>query len=111
MIPDFLGHVIFASDTLIAKNPDALRRFLEAWFETIAFMKANETETVRVASRVSNLSPEIAATTWREQMPLFSDDGRFDPKAVAVVKRSILDLGIVDHDFDMKSLYTEAFLP
>jgi ABC-type nitrate/sulfonate/bicarbonate transport system substrate-binding protein len=111
VIPDFLGHVIFASDDLIATNPDLLRRFLKGWFDTIAFMKANQAETTRIAGKISDLSPEIAATTYREQMPLFSDDGKFEPKAVAVVQRSMVDLGMVDHPVDMTTLYTEAFLP
>src|SRR5260370_34439379 len=39
---DFYTHVIFASDDLIEKQPDLLRRFLRGWFKTIAFMRANK---------------------------------------------------------------------
>ena len=111
VIPDFLGHVIFASDDLIAKDPELLRRFLKAWFETIAFMEKNEAATIKVAQEVSRLSPEIAAQTYREQMPLFSRDGRFDAKAVAVTAQAIAETGILDHKPDMATLYTEKFLP
>jgi NitT/TauT family transport system substrate-binding protein len=111
VIPDFLGHVIFASNDLIAKDPALLRRFLKAWFATIAFMEKNEAATLKVAQEVSRLSPEIASQTYREQMPLFSRDGRFDTKAVAVVGQAIVDTGLLDHAIDMKTLYTEKFLP
>jgi NitT/TauT family transport system substrate-binding protein len=111
VIPDFLGHVIFASNDLIAQHPDVLRRFLKAWFETIAFMASHEDATLRVAQDVSGLSPAVAAITYREQMPLFSRDGRFDAKAVAVVGRSIVETGLIDHPVDMTTLYTEKFLP
>jgi ABC-type nitrate/sulfonate/bicarbonate transport system substrate-binding protein len=111
VIPDFLGHVIFASNDLIARDPTLLRRFLKAWFETIAFMAGNEAATVKVAQEVSNLSLAVAAQTYREQMPLFSRDGRFDAKAVAVVGRAIVDTGLIDHPIDMATLYTEKFLP
>ncbi len=111
IIPDFLGHVIFASDDLIAKDPALLRRFLKAWFATIAFMEKNEAATVKVAQEVSHLSREVAAQTYREQMPLFSRDGRFDAKAVAVVAQAIADTGLLDTKPDMQTLYTEKFLP
>jgi ABC-type nitrate/sulfonate/bicarbonate transport system substrate-binding protein len=34
--PHFHIHVIFATDEIIAKNPDAVRHFLAGWFATIA---------------------------------------------------------------------------
>lgn len=111
VIPNFLAHVIFASNELIADDPDLLRRFLKAWFATIAYMNAHETETVATAEDVSMLSPPVARTIYREQMPLFSRDGRFPPQAVAVVGRSIVETGIVDHPVDMTALYTEKYLP
>ena len=111
IIPDFLGHVIFASNDLIAKDPALLRRFLQAWFATIAFMEKNEAATLKVAQEISHLSAAVAAQTYREQMPLFSRDGRFDAKAVAVVAQAIVDTGLLDTKPDMQTLYTEAFLP
>lgn len=111
IIPDFLGHVIFASNDLIEKDPALLRRFLKAWFETIAFMDKNEAPTVKVAQEISHLSHEVAVQTYREQMPLFSRNGRFDAKAVAETAQAIVDTGILDHKPDMATLYTEKFLP
>lgn len=111
VIPEFLAHVIFASNDLIAKNPDLVRRFLKAWFETIAYMSTHEAETVKIAQQVSNLSAPVATQTYREQMPLFSRDGRFDPKAVAVVGQAIVDTGLSDRPVDMATLYTEKYLP
>ena len=39
---DFYTHVIFATDDMVDKRPDLLRRFLRGWFKTVAFMKANK---------------------------------------------------------------------
>lgn len=111
IVPDFLTHVIFASNDLIAKNPDLLRRFLKAWFETIAYMNAHEDETIRITDKVTGLTPDLAKTVYAEQMPMFSKDGRFDPKAVAVVRQTFIDLGLLANPPDMKTLYTEAYLP
>jgi len=111
VVPEFLTHVIFASNNLIAHNPDLLRRFLKSWFETIVYMNAHEDETIRITDKVTGLTPEIAKTVYHEQMPMFSLDGRFDPKALAVVERTFSDLKLLDKQPDMKSLYTEEYLP
>ncbi len=111
IIPDFLAHVIFASNDLVASNPDALKRFLKGWFETIAFMRAHKDETVRITSKVVQIAPAIAAAAYDEQMAYFSTDGRFHEKPLAVVERAFMDLGFLDKLPDMKSLYTEAYLP
>ena len=34
--------------TMVEKRPDALRRFLRGWFKTIAFIRANKAETVKI---------------------------------------------------------------
>jgi hypothetical protein len=44
-------------------------------------------------------------------MPMFSDTGRFDAKALAVLTKSFVEMGTLDKEPDPKELYTEAFLP
>jgi hypothetical protein len=44
-------------------------------------------------------------------MPMFSDDGHFDPKALAVLQRSFVEMGVLATEPDMSKLYTEQFLP
>ena len=43
--------------------------------------------------------------------PYLSDDGRFSPTALETIRRSFVDLKILDHEPDMAKLYTEKFLP
>ncbi len=111
IVPDFATHVIFASNDLIAHNPDLLRRFLKAWFDTIAFMKSHEDDTIRITDKVTGLTPAIAKIVYEEQMPMFSLDGRFDPKALDVVQRAFSDLALLNEPPNMKALYTEEYLP
>ena len=47
-VEHFITHVFFARDDLIEKRPQAVRAFLQGWFETIAFMKANKDKTVEI---------------------------------------------------------------
>jgi ABC-type nitrate/sulfonate/bicarbonate transport system substrate-binding protein len=111
VVPDFLTHVIFASNELITRDPGLVRRFLMASFEIIAYMNAHEDETIRITDKVTGLTPEITKIVYQEQMPMFSLEGRFDPKALAVVERTFADLALLDKAPDLKALYTEDYLP
>ncbi|HEY3917834.1 MAG TPA: ABC transporter substrate-binding protein [Stellaceae bacterium] len=107
----FLAHAIFATDDLIEKNPDAIRRFLAGWFETIAWAKSHKGLAIQYAQPVTHATPAQAAKIYDVEMPAFSDDGRFDPAAVKVVLDSLNDMKQIDHIPDAKTLYTEQYLP
>jgi ABC-type nitrate/sulfonate/bicarbonate transport system substrate-binding protein len=108
----FITHAIYASDTLIAKRPEVLRRFLQAWFATIDFMHANKDATVKIDMAADGITdPAIASATYDEAMPMFSRDGRFDPAAVEVVRKAMVELKLLPTEPEMAPLYTEAFLP
>jgi NitT/TauT family transport system substrate-binding protein len=111
LVKDFHIHVIFATDKLIAQRPDAIRAFLEAWFETIAFMRQDRARSIEIAKDVIHVDPAITARTYDELMPMFSADGKFNPKALAVLSRSYVDLKILPSEPDMRRFYTEEFLP
>jgi ABC-type nitrate/sulfonate/bicarbonate transport system substrate-binding protein len=111
LVKDFHIHVIFATNKAIAERPDALRGFLKGWFETIGFMRKNKAETVAIAKDVIDKDAEITAETYDALMPMFSDTGRFDPKALDVLAKSYVELKLLDKEPDPKQLYTEALLP
>ena len=104
-------HVMFATDKAIAAKPEAIRGFLAGWFETIAFMRKNKAKTVEIAAEVMGTERGLASGIYDELMPMFADHGRFDPKALAVLAKSFVDLKTLPTEPDMSKLYTEAFLP
>jgi NitT/TauT family transport system substrate-binding protein len=108
---DFYATVIFAAQPFVEKQPDALRRFLAAWFETIALMRRDKPMTVAVSKDIMNVSADGAAWIYDELMPTFSTDGSFDPKASQALKRSFVELQLLPTEPDMATLYTEKFLP
>ena len=111
LVKDFHIHVIFATNKVIAARPQALRAFLKGWFATIAFMRANKAQTVAIAMEVMNKDEDIISRSYDELMPMFSDDGKFDPKALATLAKSYVELGVLPQEPDMSKLYTESFLP
>jgi NitT/TauT family transport system substrate-binding protein len=110
-IKDFHIHVIFATDKVIAAKPDTLRGFLKGWFETINFMRKNKAETVKVAMQMMDKDQDISSRVYEELMPMFSDTGRFDHKALETLSKSYVELKLLPSEPDMSKLYTEAFLP
>jgi NitT/TauT family transport system substrate-binding protein len=112
LVKDFHTHIIYASNNLIARKPETIRRFNAGWFDTIAFMRANKAETVKTAMAVLELPQQIAEPTYDRLMPVFSTDGRFDDKALATLARSFVDLELLPSEpKDLRRHLTEEFLP
>jgi ABC-type nitrate/sulfonate/bicarbonate transport system substrate-binding protein len=112
VVKDFHTHVVFATDRLIQRRPQAIRNFLLGWFETIAFMRANKAATVKVAMAALGLDESIASLAYDSLMSMFSDSGKFDSKALAALSRSYVELDLLPSEpKDMRKLYSEEFLP
>ncbi|HXR88606.1 MAG TPA: ABC transporter substrate-binding protein [Stellaceae bacterium] len=109
--PDFINHVTYATNKIIAEHPDQLRAFNAGWFETIAWMRKNKDETVQIAAPVMHQTPEITSRAYDEIMPSFSDTGKFDPKALKVLALSFVQMNQLPAEPDMSKLFTEKFLP
>lgn len=114
-VSDYVGGmcatVIFASKHLMDSNPDAIRGFLVAWFETVDFMRHNKAKTVEIIRGVTGFSQSVQAKEYDRTMPAFNDNGKFDANSLTTLKRSFADLKLLDHEPDMSKLYTEAYLP
>jgi ABC-type nitrate/sulfonate/bicarbonate transport system substrate-binding protein len=111
LVKDFHIHVIFATDKTIAQNPEALRNFLKGWFETIAHMRAQKEETVKIAAGVMSTDATTTAAIYDELMPMFSDDGKFNPKALDTLRRSFVEMKTLVIEPDMAKLIDSRFLP
>ncbi len=109
-INPFITHVIYATNSLIAEKPDTVRRFLRGWFETIAYMKTHRAETIASTTPITKLDEATAQKVYDELMPMFLDNGHFDPAGFAVVKQAMTASGVADIPPN-SALYTEEFLP
>jgi hypothetical protein len=74
-------------------------------------MRGNKAETVEIAKDVIGKDADITARTYDELMPMFSDDGKFNPKALAVLAKSYVELKVLPEEPDPRLLTTDAFLP
>jgi NitT/TauT family transport system substrate-binding protein len=111
IVKHFYTHVIFATDEMVDKRPELLRRFLRGWFKTIAFMKANRDFTVKSEARTIDVRQSVVEKIYNAQMDGFSLDGAWDPEAIDVIRSSLKELGILPAIPDAKALYTDKFVP
>jgi NitT/TauT family transport system substrate-binding protein len=114
-VSDYAGNVaagtIYATNKLIASNPDAVKSFLAGWLETIAYMRQHKAETVSIESGLTGYSPAVMAKEYDLTIGMFSGDCKFDAQSLANLKQTFADQKLVDPPPDMAKLYTEAFVP
>ncbi|HEY6604170.1 MAG TPA: ABC transporter substrate-binding protein [Xanthobacteraceae bacterium] len=110
-VDHFITHVFFVREDVIAKRPLAVKAFLQGWQDTIAFMKANKVKTVEITSKVIQVAPSVIDRAYDQQIGIFSDDLSFDPRAVAVLKQSFIEMGLLKDIPEDKAMFTTQFLP
>jgi NitT/TauT family transport system substrate-binding protein len=108
---NFYTHVIYATDEIIDKRPDLLKRFLCGWFETIAFMRTHKDFVVASETKTIEVQPDITAKIYDSQIAGFSTDGSWNPAAIDVIRGSLKELGILDFIPDAKTIYNDQFVP
>ena len=62
-------------------------------------------------SKVINVPPSVAARAYDEQIGTFSTDGVFDPKAVATLKQSFIEMGLLKEPPADDVMFTTKFVP
>jgi hypothetical protein len=73
-------------------------------------MKGDKKTTVEIAARLFNSSRAVMERTYDIEMPNMSDDGHFDPKGLAVLKESFVDMGMLPNQPDDAAILTRRFV-
>ena len=103
--------VLFASNALAAKNPDAVRAFAAAWIETVDYMRAHKAETVKIESSITHFDETVMSREYDLVIGMYTKDCRFDAESLSTLKRSFGEMKLLESEPDMSKLYTEAYLP
>ncbi len=113
LITSFQNQIIFASDQVIKERPEAVRSFVQGWFETIDYAKQHKPETVAFAQEALGVRASVAAKVYDQLMPsrFFSTDGVIDPHTLAVMSKSFVELKLLPKEQDLSQFVTERFLP
>ncbi|HEX3973775.1 MAG TPA: ABC transporter substrate-binding protein [Stellaceae bacterium] len=110
-VHDFIASVIYASNATIAERPDALRRFLKGWFETVAYLHEHKAEAIPLMAKIMKAPQEPVAKIYDDEMASYPTDGHFDRNALHIVEQALVDFGRIDKMPDDSALLTEAYLP
>lgn len=102
---------LFASNKLIASDPAAVRAFVAGWMDTVDYMRTHKAETVKAESAITHFDENVMSKEYDLTIGMFTKDCRFDAESLAALKRSFVDLKLVDTPPDMAKLYTDAYLP
>ena len=66
---------------------------------------------MKIAGPITGKDEDVTSRSYDEIMPMFSDDGKFSQAALEGLSRSWIELGMLKEPPDLKTLYTEQFLP
>ena len=110
-VPDFITTAAFAHVDLIAKNPDMVQRFVNGLFGTMEWMRGHRDETIAFMAQKLKSTPTAIGRSYDQQMPSFSKDGVFDPKAVEFMAQSFVEMGLIDHKPTAKEMIDSRFVP
>ena len=58
-----------------------------------------------------SMSPSVISRVYDEQIGIFTPDGVFDPQAVAVLKKSFIEMGLLKEPPADDVMFTTQFLP
>jgi len=111
-IKTFHANVLYAANTLIASDPQAIAAFLKGWFATLAYARAHEDEAIEVGAETEHLS--LTATTKAYPIEVFSmasSDGAFQPAAIDVIRRAMKETGALEDVPPNDKLFTTRFVP
>lgn len=105
------GGVIYASNDMMKRQPDTVRRYIAAYLETMRYMSTHKDETVAIEARITHYPAEIVARAYDIDQGMFTKDCRFDAESLANLKRSFIDLKLLPEPPDMSKLYTAEYVP
>ncbi|MGH3451873.1 MAG: ABC transporter substrate-binding protein, partial [Haloechinothrix sp.] len=87
---------IVASQPAIDEREDAVRAYLEGWYETVRHMKDNRDETIAKMVEEFEVSENVAAKTYDHDIDNLSTDGSIPQANLEGLAQSVVEQGIVD---------------
>jgi NitT/TauT family transport system substrate-binding protein len=111
IVPKFHIHVIYATQKIIAGNPEGVKKFMKCWFDGLDYMKSHKAETAKISSETLNMSNELSLKLYDLLMPHYNNTGKFDSAAMEVISQSMLDMGMISSKQNLSKFATEEFLP
>ena len=111
ILPGIAFEAIEAHNKLIRENPKALKAFLEGWYESVKYMKANKDYTIKKIAAILGVSPEVARRTYELDIGNLSEDGVIPRASLDYIIKSHVTDGLFPSPPDIKAVYNDEFVP
>jgi ABC-type nitrate/sulfonate/bicarbonate transport system substrate-binding protein len=108
---DFAFESIIASQKMITARPDAVRAFLEGWYEAQAYTKANKQYTVNLFEKKMAVPSDIGARVWDLDAKAWVDDGVFSEGGLQAAGQFLVDSGVIKEILPVDRWVDKRFLP
>lgn len=111
VIPHNVFEGLETRSQLIKSNPGMIRSYLEGWYETVRYMKANPQPTIQFMAQNFQFSPEVAGQVYNQSMGNLSLDGSISAADLDGLAQSTVDSGMASKKPAGKDFYDGRFVP
>ncbi|MDB5410855.1 MAG: nitrate/sulfonate/bicarbonate transporter substrate-binding protein [Rhodospirillales bacterium] len=111
-IKSFHANIVFAANSVIARDPALVERFLKGWFRTVDYVLAHPDFGAKVGAETMGISEDAAQKAFKDEVVrMTTKDGSFDPAAIEVVRRTMKEMGVLETVPEAAALYSTRFVP
>jgi ABC-type nitrate/sulfonate/bicarbonate transport system substrate-binding protein len=111
LVPNNVFEDIMATNSAIEDRPDAVRAYLEGWYETIRYMKAHRDEVIAYMTTSFQVSPNAAAKTYDLDIGNLSTDGVIPTENLNGLSQSLVQMGIAKEAPPVGTFWDGRFVP
>lgn len=115
LIPD---HIV-ASRELVAEDPEAVQKLVDAWYLTLEYMEENPEEAMEIMARVAETTPEeyeqfaegTTIFTAEEALAAFEDgdDTTSLPHTAGLINPFLVESGFTESEAPLEGLFDASF--
>ncbi|HEY6737584.1 MAG TPA: ABC transporter substrate-binding protein [Actinopolymorphaceae bacterium] len=110
-LPTFHTGVEIAHERFIEENPEALRKFLAAYFEAAEYAKAHPDEFEAFAAERTNVPRGVQAKALEREEPIWDNRPKVELARLAQTQRIQQELGFQDEVYDPRDLVDDSYAP
>jgi NitT/TauT family transport system substrate-binding protein len=110
-LPDFAFETIMTTPKMITGRPDAVRAFLEGWYEAQAHCQANKEYTVALFEKTMETGRDIGGRVWDLGAKAWVDTGVFSDKGLQAAGQFMVDSGLIKQVPPVDTWVDKRFLP
>lgn len=102
---------IFATNKAVKERPEAVKAYLEGWYETIRYMKANKDATVKFMVKQFDMTENVARKTYELDINNLSTDGTIPEVNLQGLAESLVAMGIAKEKPPISQFFDGRFVP